>query len=90
MRVRVKKGFVIGPGRLARPGDILDIQRDEVRIGGAVVYRGPAIHPSLYEPISEGDVATRETHPKHRDPAVTNRDPRPRRTRDLDEEEIER
>jgi len=90
MRYRVKQGFVLGPGRLASPGDIVEIDRDEVRVNGLVLTRGPVIHPSLIEPLADDPPAeslpTREASPTNRDPDVQHRPPRAPRRRGRREE----
>lgn len=84
MKFRVKQGFVLGHGRIAQPGDVIEIERDEVRMHGIVISRGPIVHPSFIEPYTDDQPAEalqREAVPTHRDPEVRNRVPRARRRR---------
>jgi hypothetical protein len=74
MRVRVKSGFVLGPGKIARAGDEITIdEKDTVLLS--------AIH-DLIEPIPP-DPAGAQTSAvvTHRDPNVRNQTARPRRRR---------
>lgn len=83
MRYRVLKSFVLGPGRVAEVGDVVEIEKSEVRVGGVVIERGPLIRPSFLAPITETDhgAPARDEEPTNRDPEPANRDPRPRRRR---------
>jgi len=88
MRVRALRGFVLGPGKEVRKGDVFELDERVVRHGGAVVRMGHALPRSFYEPVMdelpappEIETETRDAEPQHRDPDVQNRDPRPRRFR---------
>lgn len=68
MRVRVLRRFVLGPDRMAKPGDVLtlDERKDAVLIGSV---------RSMVEVIPDGVSA--DPQPQQRDPNPTNRDPQP-------------
>lgn len=75
------QGFVLGPGRVAQPGDVLDIDVQTVRKEGVVLTGGSGafIKASLYERVEEA--------PVQRDPEPKERDPRPRRRRSREGEQ---
>ena len=86
MKYRVLQGFVLGPGRIARPGDVIEIEEKTVKFAGITLRLGHVIHPSCIEPYVEApepsaSSAARDIEPQHRDPEVSDRDPRPRRRR---------
>jgi hypothetical protein len=85
MRYRVREAFVLAPGKIAQVGDVIDVERTEVRMHGIKVVTGFNVHSSLVEEIRDtpepAEGPARESEPIQRDPAVRDRDPRPRRRR---------
>lgn len=70
-RVKVIHGFIIAPGKLARPGDVVGlpshVAEQQIRIGNAEPYVAPVA------PTDAATVQQRDPVPNKRDPEITRR-----------------
>lgn len=88
MKVRATRGFILGPGKHVRPGDVFEMEQRVAIVEGERVTIGFHLPSSYYEvldpvgipaPVPSDESAAREV--QHREPDVRNRTPQPRKRR---------